>query len=137
MIYDPTGVNYVMNTLQAASYLGVPSDLIDTMVEKGTIPFTKVGDRTVFSKAALDQAAVSLLQPGNQLTEVHRPADAHHTVGEEPRIIRIPVGVAKALEGRKAKVVGNARDPAMPGALTLRLVQLLRHRGICTSFNLA
>ena len=38
MIYDPTGVNYVMNTLQAASYLGVPSDLIETMVEKGSIP---------------------------------------------------------------------------------------------------
>ena len=54
MIFDPTGVNYVMNTLQAASYLGVPADLIETMVEKGAIPFTKVGDRTVFSKAALD-----------------------------------------------------------------------------------
>ena len=54
MILDPTGVNYVMNTLQAASYLGVPSDLIESMVEKGSIPFTKVGDRTVFSKAALD-----------------------------------------------------------------------------------
>ena len=54
MILDPTGVNYVMNTLQAASYLGVPSDLIERMVEKGSIPFTKVGDRTVFSKAALD-----------------------------------------------------------------------------------
>jgi excisionase family DNA binding protein len=54
VILDPTGVNYVMNTLQAASCLGVPSDLIETMVEKGSIPFTKVGDRTVFSKAALD-----------------------------------------------------------------------------------
>jgi len=54
VILDPTGVNYVMNTLQAASYLGVPSDLIESMVEKGSIPFTKVGDRTVFSKAALD-----------------------------------------------------------------------------------
>jgi excisionase family DNA binding protein len=54
VILDPTGVNYVMNTLQAASYLGVPSDLIETMVEKGSIPYTKVGDRTVFSKAALD-----------------------------------------------------------------------------------
>jgi len=54
VILDPTGVNYVMNTLQAASYLGVPSDLIETMVEKGSIPFTKVGDRTVLSKAALD-----------------------------------------------------------------------------------
>ena len=41
MIFDPTGVNYVMNTLQAASYLGVPSDLIETMVETGTIPYTK------------------------------------------------------------------------------------------------
>lgn len=54
MIYDPTGVNYVMNALQAASYLGVPSDVIDDMVSKRTIPFTKVGDRVVFSKAALD-----------------------------------------------------------------------------------
>ena len=43
MIFDPTGVNYMMNTLQAVSYLGVPADLIETMVEKGTIPFTKVG----------------------------------------------------------------------------------------------
>lgn len=54
MIYDPTGVNYVMNSLQAASYLGVPSDVIDEMVGKRTIPFTKVGERVVFSKAALD-----------------------------------------------------------------------------------
>jgi excisionase family DNA binding protein len=54
VIYDPTGINYVMNTLQAASYLGVPSDLIEDMVSKGSIPFTKVGDRLVFSKAALD-----------------------------------------------------------------------------------
>ena len=54
MIYDPTGVNYVMNTLQAASYLGVPSDVIDDLVAKRAIPFTKVGERVVFSKAALD-----------------------------------------------------------------------------------
>ena len=54
MIYDPTGVNYVMNTLQAASYLGVPKDLIDDLVAKGNIPYTQVGDRVVFSKAALD-----------------------------------------------------------------------------------
>ncbi|HEY9287624.1 MAG TPA: excisionase family DNA-binding protein [Candidatus Dormibacteraeota bacterium] len=54
MIYDPTGINYVMNSLQAASYLGVPSDVIDEMVGQRTIPFTKVGERVVFSKAALD-----------------------------------------------------------------------------------
>ena len=54
MIYDPTSINYVMNTLQAASYLGVPSDLIDDLVGKRAIPFTKVGERVVFSKAALD-----------------------------------------------------------------------------------
>jgi excisionase family DNA binding protein len=54
VIFDPTGINYVMNTLQAASYLGVPSDLIDDMVAKHSIPFTKVGERVVFSKAALD-----------------------------------------------------------------------------------
>jgi excisionase family DNA binding protein len=54
VIYDPTGVNFVMNTLQAASYLGVPSDLIEELVSKKTIPFTKVGERVVFSKAALD-----------------------------------------------------------------------------------
>ena len=54
MIYDPTGVNYVMNTLQAASYLGVPADVIEDMVSKRQIPFTKVGERVVFSKAALD-----------------------------------------------------------------------------------
>ena len=54
MIYDPTAVNYVMNVVQAASYLGVPKDLIDDLVVKRTIPFTKGGDRVVFSKAALD-----------------------------------------------------------------------------------
>ena len=27
---------------------------LETMVEKGSIPYTKVGDRIVFSKAALD-----------------------------------------------------------------------------------
>ena len=54
MIYDPTAVNYVMNTLQAASYLGVPKDLIEDLVAKGNIPYTNVGDRVVFSKAALD-----------------------------------------------------------------------------------
>jgi len=54
VIYDPTGVNYVMNTLQAASYLGVPSDVIEDMVSRGLIPYTKVGERVVFSKAALD-----------------------------------------------------------------------------------
>jgi excisionase family DNA binding protein len=54
VIYDPTGVNFVMNTLQAASYLGVPSDLIEELVSKKSIPFTKVGERVVFSKAALD-----------------------------------------------------------------------------------
>jgi excisionase family DNA binding protein len=54
VIYDPTGVNFVMNTLQAASYLGVPTDLIEDLVSKKMIPFTKVGERVVFSKAALD-----------------------------------------------------------------------------------
>ena len=54
MIYDPTGVNFVMNVLQAASYLGVPSDIVDGLVAKRMIPFTKVGERVVFSKAALD-----------------------------------------------------------------------------------
>lgn len=54
MIYDPTAVNHVMNALQAASYLGVPKDLIDDLVAKGNIPYTNVGDRVVFSKAALD-----------------------------------------------------------------------------------
>jgi excisionase family DNA binding protein len=54
MIFDPTGVNYVMNVLQAASYLGVPSEVIERMVEGRKIPFTQVGDRIVFSKNALD-----------------------------------------------------------------------------------
>ena len=54
MIYDPTAVNYVMNTVQAASYLGVPKDVIDDLVAKRSIPFAKVGDRIVFSKAAID-----------------------------------------------------------------------------------
>jgi excisionase family DNA binding protein len=54
LIYDPTAVNYVMNTVQAASYLGVPKDVIDDLVAKRGVPFTKIGDRIVFSKAALD-----------------------------------------------------------------------------------
>ncbi len=54
MIYDPTAANFVMNTLQAATYLGVSSNVIEDLVSKRVIPFTTVGDRTVFSKAALD-----------------------------------------------------------------------------------
>jgi excisionase family DNA binding protein len=54
LIYDPTAVNYVMNTVQAASYLGVPKDVIDDLVAKRGVPFTKNGDRIVISKAALD-----------------------------------------------------------------------------------
>ncbi|HYM51380.1 MAG TPA: excisionase family DNA-binding protein [Candidatus Limnocylindrales bacterium] len=55
MIYDPTGVNFVMNTLQAATYLGVPPSVVEDLVTTHMIPFTRVGDRTVFSKYALDQ----------------------------------------------------------------------------------
>ncbi len=55
MLFDPTGVNWVMNVLQAASYLGVSSNTIDDMVSSKMIPFTRVGDRIVFSKMALDQ----------------------------------------------------------------------------------
>lgn len=54
MIYDPTAANFVMNTLQAATYLGVSADVVEDLVRKHVIPFTTVGDRTVFSKAALD-----------------------------------------------------------------------------------
>jgi excisionase family DNA binding protein len=54
VIYDPTAANFVMNTLQAASYLGVSTDVIEDLVRRRVIPFTTVGDRTVFSKAALD-----------------------------------------------------------------------------------
>jgi excisionase family DNA binding protein len=54
VIYDPTAANFVMNTLQAASYLGVSADVIEDLVRRQVIPFTTVGDRTVFSKAALD-----------------------------------------------------------------------------------
>ena len=54
MIYDPTAANFVMNKLQAATYLGVPADVIEDLVRRHVIPFTTVGDRTVFSKAALD-----------------------------------------------------------------------------------
>ncbi len=55
MLFDPTGVNWVMNVLQAASYLGVSSNTIEDLVSSKMIPFTRVGDRTVFSKMALDQ----------------------------------------------------------------------------------
>jgi excisionase family DNA binding protein len=54
MIFDPTGINYVMNVLQAASYLGVSSETIDELVGKRMIPFARMGERTVFSKTALD-----------------------------------------------------------------------------------
>lgn len=55
MLYDPTAVNYVMNVLQAATYLGVPSSVVEDLVKSHLIPFTQVGERTVFSKSALDQ----------------------------------------------------------------------------------
>src|SRR6202795_4590479 len=77
----------------------------------------------------LGEAAVTLSQPRNQLAEVQGPADAHDAVGEDARVVGIPVGVAKPLECRKPKVVGDARDAPVPGALPLRLVQLLRDGG--------
>ena len=77
----------------------------------------------------LGEPAVSLLQPRNQLAEIQGPADAHDAVGEDARIVGIPVGIAKALERRKAKVIGDARHSPVPGALALRLAQLLRDRG--------
>ncbi len=55
MLFDPTGVNWVMNVLQAASYLGVSSNVIEDLVARKLVPFTRVGDRVVFSKMALDQ----------------------------------------------------------------------------------
>ncbi len=55
MLFDPTAVNFVMNVMQAASYLGVPSDVIEDLVKQRTIPFTKIGERVVFSKTAIDQ----------------------------------------------------------------------------------
>ena len=54
MIFDPTSVNYVMSLLQAANYLGVPSEAIEDLVTRKLIPFARLGERTLFSKAALD-----------------------------------------------------------------------------------
>jgi excisionase family DNA binding protein len=54
MFLDPTSINWVMNTLQAASYLGVSPEVVDAMIGARTIPAMRVGDRWIFSKAALD-----------------------------------------------------------------------------------
>lgn len=54
MIFDPTSVNYVMSVLQAANYLGVPSEAVEDLVARKLIPFTRLGERVLFSKAALD-----------------------------------------------------------------------------------
>jgi excisionase family DNA binding protein len=54
VIFDPTSVNYVMSVLQAANYLGVPSEAIEDLVTRKLIPFARLGERTLFSKAALD-----------------------------------------------------------------------------------
>ncbi len=54
MLLDPTSINWVMNTLQAASYLGISPEAVEGMVDARTIPAMHVGDRWVYSKAALD-----------------------------------------------------------------------------------
>jgi excisionase family DNA binding protein len=54
VIFDPTSVNFVMSVLQAANYLGVPSEAVEDLVNRKLIPFARIGERTVFSKAALD-----------------------------------------------------------------------------------
>lgn len=54
MLLDPTGINWVMNTLQAASYLGVSPDVVEAMISARTIPAMRIGDRWIFSKSALD-----------------------------------------------------------------------------------
>jgi len=54
VIFDPTSVNFVMSILQAANYLGVPSETVDDLVARKLIPFARLGERVVFSKAAID-----------------------------------------------------------------------------------
>ncbi|HYS28996.1 MAG TPA: helix-turn-helix domain-containing protein [Candidatus Limnocylindria bacterium] len=54
VIFDPTSVNFVMSTLQAANYLGVPPETVDDLVTRKLIPFSRLGERVVFSKAAID-----------------------------------------------------------------------------------
>src|SRR5207245_4426100 len=62
--------------------------------------------------------------------EVDRPAHAEYAIGEHDLARRIPVGGAQALDRRHAEVVGHdAGDLAAPGALGLRLAQLLVERG--------
>jgi len=55
MLLDPMHVNWVMNTLQAASYLGVSPEVVEGMIAGNTIPALRIGDRWIFSKVALDQ----------------------------------------------------------------------------------
>ncbi len=55
MLLDPTHINWVMNTLQAASYLGVSPEVVEEMIASNAIPAMRIGDRWIFSKAALDQ----------------------------------------------------------------------------------
>lgn len=54
MIFDPTSVNFVMSVLQLSSYLGVPSETVEDLVTRKLIPFTRLGERLLFSKAAID-----------------------------------------------------------------------------------
>ncbi len=54
MLLDPTGANVVMSLLQAANYLGIPGEVLEGLVQSRMVPFTKVGERVLFSKLALD-----------------------------------------------------------------------------------
>src|SRR5207248_4073163 len=74
---------------------------------------------------ALGEPAVSLLQPWQQLREVHRPSDAHHPVGKDAVVVGIPVAFLEPLQGRKAEVIRDAGNPTVPASLALRLAQLL------------
>src|SRR5213593_1606597 len=64
------------------------------------------------------------LSPGHG--NIHRPADPEHTLGEDGVARRIPVGGTQALDRGKPEVVRNdSGDLSLPGALGVRLAQLL------------
>src|ERR1700736_1171221 len=73
----------------------------------------------------LREAAITLLQAGNELGEVDGPPDADHAVCEDPVILRFPVGAPEPPQCWKPEVIRNAGHSPVPGALSFRLAQLL------------
>ena len=71
-----------------------------------------------------------LIQERSRPVQVHAPPHAKRAGGEQPRLVRVPVGRAYPFPGGRSEVVWNQSEhQPVPGSLLLRLRHLLGYGG--------